>query len=66
MEFAVEFFVRNPFYATVKADSKDEAERIVAKRFEDVDAFMDDILAYLNSNEFNDAEYDFGTTLVDE
>lgn len=66
MEFTVEFFVRNPFYTTVEADSKEEAEAIVEQRFRDVDAFMDDILAYLDSNEFANSEYDFGTTLSDE
>lgn len=66
MDFTVEFFVRNPFYTTVEADSKEEAERIVAERFRDVDAFMDNILAYLDSNEFASSEYDFGTTLSDQ
>lgn len=65
MTFTVEFFVRNPFYVEVEADSKEEAERIVLERFMSVDSFMDDILYYLNRNEFNDAQYDLGTTLTD-
>lgn len=62
-EFTVEFFVRNPFYTTVKAESREEAERLVRERFEDVNAFMDAILAYFDYNEFDGSDYNFGTTL---
>lgn len=65
-EFTVEYCVVNPFYTTVQAESKEEAEQIVRERFRSVDAFMDDILAYLESNEFASSEYDFGTTLSAE
>lgn len=63
MNFTVEFFVRNPFYLDIEADTRDEAEKKAAEILDSTDAFMDTILDYLDRNEFNESDYEFGTTL---
>lgn len=64
-QFTVEFFVHNPFYITINADSREQAEQRASAILNHPEELARAISEYIETNEIVNSEYSFGTTLTE-